>query len=154
MRPPWPTRVFAALALGLALPLATAAACRPAEPAESHAIPGVGAHPDAVLDAVQPTPSAGARVERWRVRVAGGYEPARVKAEHAQVLAWYRGALEDAGYALRSDAGESLQLYTNAAGCTAYVSLIVDATAPETLLLELGSASADGVCGTATAPSE
>lgn len=149
-----PTAVrLLALTIALAVPLA-ASACRAASPGVSQAIPDAPVYPGAVLDDAQPTPSEGARVERWRIHVAGGDEPARVVSARDEVLAWYRAEMAGAGYALRSDADASLQLYTSAAGCTAYVSIIVDANAPETLLLELGSAAEGGACSTPTPPGE
>lgn len=139
---------WAAVALAMA-------GCGAREPARSSVIPGLPAYRGAVLDEAQPTPSAdGARVERWTLRVPGGDEPARVAEVRGEALAWYRAAMEDAGFALRSDADEPLQLYTNEAGCTAYVSLLVDAAAPDRLIVELGSAASGGPCAPSTAPAE
>lgn len=137
-------------AAGLAAALA---ACGPGEPARSAVVPGLPAYRGARLESAQPTPAAGgARVERWTLRVPGGDEPARVAEVQGEVLAWYRGAMEEAGFVLQSDGAEPLQLYTNAVGCTAYVSLLVDAAAPDRLLIELGAASDDGACAAEPTP--
>jgi hypothetical protein len=136
----------AALAAALAL-----AACRSTAPLVSEALPGVPVHDGAERVEPQPTARAGTRVERWRLRVPGGDEPARVATEREAVLEHYATALAEAGYAPRGDRSASLQLYEAPDGCVALVSAFVDPAEPDVLLVDLGRTT-DGCAASSPAP--